>query len=175
MDKPDQQLLERFRNGEEKAFREIYDCYKEPVIKFSCSIIKDGQEAENLYHDVMLKIWKRRESINPELNFTYYLFTSIKNQLFDYLKEVKKDGLLKSAFLEKMAALQDEGKEDKEEKLQKLESLVQALTPKRRAIVELAFSLGKSYEEIARQLFISKNTVKNHLIQIKLILRKGIG
>jgi RNA polymerase sigma factor (sigma-70 family) len=175
MDTPDKSLLERFRAGDEKAFGKLYEDFKVPVIKFCTAIIKDAQEAESLYHEVFLKLWKRREAINPELNFTSYLFAAVKNQVLDHLQEVKKNQQLKKAFLLHMAQLREEDWEEKEERLQQLENLVQALTPKRRAIVDLSYSLGKSYEEIATHLLISKNTVKNHLVQIKLILRKGIG
>lgn len=174
MDKPDTQLLERFRNGDEKAFLHLYQFYRVPVISFCTSLIKDPQQGEHLYHEVLLRIWQRRQYINPDLNFSYYLFTAVRNGVFDYLKEVKKSEALKKKFLQHMADRQQEEAETKEQQLQQLEGMVQALSPRRRRILELNFGLGKSYEEIAQQLLISKNTVRNHLVKIKLLLRKGI-
>ena len=174
MDKLDKEVLEKFREGDEKAFGVIYNHYKVPVTRFCISIIKDDHEAENLYHEVIMKIWKRRESINPNLNFTFYVFAAIKNQIFDYLKEVKRNEALKEKFWERIVALQDDNKEEKEEQLVELESLISALSPKRREIIQLNFSEGKSYEEIAGKLMISKNTVKNQLVKAKQIIRKRI-
>ncbi|MGV3502882.1 MAG: RNA polymerase sigma factor [Adhaeribacter sp.] len=174
MDKPDIQLLERFREGDEKAFLHLYNLYRKPVIGFCISLIKDPQLGEHLYHEVLMKIWDRRQHLQPGLNFSYYLFTAVKNRIFDHLKEVKKSEALKKEFLRNMALLQQEEAGDKEQQLQQLEGLVQALSPQRRRILELNFVLGKSYEEIAHQLLISKNTVRNHLVKIKLLLRKGI-
>jgi RNA polymerase sigma-70 factor (family 1) len=174
MDKPEKIILEKFQQGDERAFGVVYNHYREPVIRFCVSIIKDEQEAENLYHDVFIKIWKKRASINPELNFTYYVFAAIKNQIFDYLKEVKRNEVLKEKFWEKIVESQRENKEEKEDQYQHLESLITSLSPKRKEIIELNFAEGKSYEEIADKLLISKNTVKNQLVKAKQILRKGI-
>ncbi len=174
MEKPDKHLLEQFRNGDEKAFGLLYNHYRVPVIRFCVSLVKDEQEAENVYHDVFIKLWKKREAIKPDLNFTYYLFTAVRNQVFDYLKEVKRNEALKERFWEKMGTYQEEKEEEKEEQLSRLESLVAALSPKRRQIIALNYTEGKSYEEIADDLSISKNTVKNQLVKAKQLLRKGL-
>jgi RNA polymerase sigma-70 factor (family 1) len=174
METPDKNVFERFRNGDEKAFGLVYNHYREAVIRFCTSIVKDEQEAENLYHEVLIKIWRKRTAINPDRNFTYYLFTAVRNQVFDYLKEVKRNEALKERFWEKIVEYQEDNKEEKEEQLSRLESLVASLSPKRREIINLNFAEGKSYDEIADELSISKNTVKNQLVKAKQLLRKGL-
>ncbi|EPR66600.1 RNA polymerase sigma factor [Cyclobacterium qasimii] len=64
MEQPDKKVMDGFRNGDKKAFEEIYQYYRIPVIRFSVSIIKDEQEAENIYHEVFMKILKRRKTSN---------------------------------------------------------------------------------------------------------------
>lgn len=172
MEQPDKKLLDGFRNGDRKAFEKIYQYYRVPVIRFSVSIIKDEQEAENIYHEVFMKILKRRSKIRPELNFNSYVFTSVKNEIFDYLKALNKNNSLKEKFWERIHQEEDECSQVKEEQLTKMESIIGNLSPKRRKILEMNYFEKKSYNEIADILMISKNTVKNQLVKAKFILRK---
>lgn len=172
MEQPDKNLLDGFRNGDRKAFEKIYQYYRIPVIRFSVSIIKDEQEAENIYHEVFMKILKRRTKIRPELNFNSYVFTSVKNEIFDYLKALNKNNNLKERFWERIQQEEDDCEQVKEAQLTKMERIIEGLSPKRRKILEMNYFEKKSYNEIADILMISKNTVKNQLVKAKFILRK---
>jgi len=172
MEQPDKSLLEDFRMGDNKAFEKIYQYYRVPVIRFSISIVKDEQEAENIYHEVFVKILKKRENINPELNFNSYVFTSVKNEIFDYLKAMNRNKCLKERFWERLQYRQDDSDQLKEDNLNRLETIIKSLSPKRRQILEMNYFEKKSYNEIADILMISKNTVKNQLVKAKFIIRK---
>ena len=172
MEQPDKNLLEDFRMGDNRAFEKIYQYYRLPVIRFSVSIIKDEQEAENIYHEVFMKILKKRRNIKPELNFNSYVFTSVKNEIFDYLKAMNRNNCLKERFWDRMQHMQDDGDLAKEDNLNKLETIIKSLSPKRRQILEMNYFEKKSYNEIADILMISKNTVKNQLVKAKFIIRK---
>ncbi len=172
MEQPDKKLLDGFRSGDRKAFEKIYQYYRIPVIRFSVSIIKDEQEAENIYHEVFMKILKRRTKIRPELNFNSYVFTSVKNEIFDYLKALNKNNNLKERFWERIQQEEDDCEQVKEAQLTKMERIIEGLSPKRRKILEMNYFEKKSYNEIADILMISKNTVKNQLVKAKFILRK---
>lgn len=168
------ELLERLSEGEEEAFNELYRLYREPAIRFCSSILKDAGESENIVQEVFIKIWNRRGGINPDLNFTSYLFTIIKNRVFDYLKEVKKNALLKEIYWKNVEAGMAMNNDIREERLQKVKNAIENLSEKRKEILKLNYEEGKSYEEIASQLNISKNTVKNQLVKAKQIIRKQL-
>ena len=174
MQKISKTLLENIKQGDERAFEELYLSYREPALRFCNSILKDTEEAENIIQEVFIKIWNRRERINPELNFTSYLFTIIKNRVFDLLKEIKKRDFLKEKFWEKVLEYQALDSEVKEERFAKIKEAVEGLSEKRKRIIKLNYEEGKSYEEIATQLNISKNTVKNQLVKAKQVIRKQL-
>ena len=174
MQKIYKELLVRFRNGENQAYEELYKLYREPALRFCNSILKDIDESENVIQDVFLKIWFKRTSINPDLNFNSYLFTIIKNRVFDYFKEVKKNEFLKGKFWEKVLEYKEEDNEVKEERFARVKDAVENLSEKRKEIIKLNYEEGKSYEEIANQLNISKNTVKNQLVKAKQVIRKQL-
>jgi len=172
MEQPDRSLLEDFILGDNMAFEKIYQYYRVPVVRFSVSIIKDEQEAENIYHEVFLKILKNRKNIKPELNFNSYVFTAVKNEIFDYLKALNRNNCLKERFWERLQHMENDCDSEKEDNLNKLENIIKSLSPKRRQILEMNYFEKKSYNEIADILMISKNTVKNQLVKAKYIIRK---
>lgn len=174
MQKISKVLLEELRRGDNRAFEELYNSYQVPALRFCNSILKDTEESENVIQDVFIKIWNRRSTINPELNFTSYLFTIIKNRVFDHLKEVKKNEFLKEKFWEKVLEYKAIDNEVLEERFAKVKDAVDGLSEKRKEIIKLNYEEGKSYEEIATQLNISKNTVKNQLVKAKQVIRQQL-
>lgn len=174
MQKISKELLEKLKKGDDEAFEELYNSYREPALRFCNSILKDTEESENIIQEVFIKIWNRRSTINPELNFTSYLFTIIKNRVFDYLKEIKKNEFLREKFWEKVMEYQAIDNDVKEERFAKVKEAVENLSEKRKIIIKLNYEEGKSYEEIANQLNISKNTVKNQLVKAKQVIRKQL-
>ena len=56
-----------------------------------------------------------------------------------------------------------------------VDSALKQLSSRKRDIFELAKLKGKSHSEIAEQLGISKNTVKNHMVDSLKYLKEVIG
>ncbi|WP_420151693.1 RNA polymerase sigma factor [Spirosoma sp.] len=167
-------LLTSVIQGDQVAFGKLYRHYRTPALKFCVYLLKDQEEAENMVHDAFIKIWEKRSLINPDLNFNSYLFTCLRNMAFDYLKQVEKSQLLRQRYLERMENPQENEAEDQEIRMEKLQTAINSLSEKRRQILLLNIEGGKSYQEIAELLRISKNTVKNQLVKAKQLLREKI-
>lgn len=163
--------LYKLREGNQHAFAELYNHYRIPALKFCISILKDEEESENMVHEVFIKIWERRAQIKPELNFHSYLFTCLRNMAFDHLKKVEKSHFLRQKYLENMEMVLEEEIDFKENKVRLLSKALDALSEKRKQILKLNIEDGKSYQEIAELMSISKNTVKNQLVKAKQFLR----
>lgn len=165
--------LRRVTQGDESAFAELYNHYKTPALRFTVSLLKDEEEAENMVQDVFLKIWLRRSQIKPDYNFNSYLFTCLRNMAFDYFKKVEKSEQMRLNFMESMSLAEDNF-EEKEIQFLRVQTAVESLSLKRKIILKLSIEEGKSYQEIAEFLRISKNTVKNQLVKAKQILRENV-
>lgn len=175
MSSSNETILRKVIAGDQSAFAEMYNYYREPALKFCTSILKDEEEAENMLQEVFIKIWDRREQIKPENNFHSYLFVCLRNMAFDYLRKAEKNEIMRQQYMERMeTTTQDDEKEDKESKIQILYSAVNSLSEKRKQILKLNVEEGKSYQEIAESMNISKNTVKNQLIKAKQIIRQKL-
>ncbi len=68
-------LVKELMVGNEKAFRKLFDAYRNDVYAYSVSLIKTSALAEEIVQDVFLQIWKHRKGLNPDLSFKSYVFT----------------------------------------------------------------------------------------------------
>ncbi|UFH53493.1 RNA polymerase sigma factor [Spirosoma sp. KNUC1025] len=167
-------ILVNVIQGDQEAFGKLYRHYRTPALRFCIHLLKDEEDAENMVHDVFIKIWEKRHLINPELNFNSYLFTCLRNMVFDYLKQVEKSHSLRQRYLERMEYSYTHDAEDEEKRIELLYSAINSLSEKRKQILLLNVESGKSYQEIAELLRISKNTVKNQLVKAKQLLREKV-
>lgn len=162
------------RNGDQLALGEIYDRYHQPVYRYVLNLIKIPELTEDIVHEVFVKLWDKRETIHIRENFQGYLFTTCRNQAVDATKRIIAERELKTellryydqAFLEKHYTQEELHRYD-----QLVEQALEALSPQRRRVFEMCRREGKSHQEIARELDISPNTVKEHMSKALATLR----
>ncbi|MBW4359000.1 RNA polymerase sigma factor [Flavobacterium taihuense] len=161
----EQLLVSELKDGNEKAFRKLYDFYYQDIYGYSISLLKSKELAEENVQDVFLKIWLHRENLNLEQSFKSYLFTIARNQAFNLLNKAANDVLLKEEVFYTSEKSHSEGdfsiREADCKKLKK--QAIKQLPPKRKRIFKMSRKQGKTYEEISQELGISVNTVKSHM------------
>lgn len=175
MNQPSEFLLRSVVDGNQEAFATLYNYYRTPALKFCVALLKDQEEAENALHEVFIKIWERRAHIKPDLNFNSYLFTCLRNFIFDHFKRMEKDQRLREMYMDRMGTgttLEEIENRDARELF--VRDVIGNLSEKRRQVLLLTIYEGKSYQEIAELMKISKNTVKNQLVKAKQILREQL-
>lgn len=75
----DELILQSLRQGSYDAFDALYMRYAPHVEAFAFCMLKNRSEAEDLAHDIFLKLWETRESIGHIKSFRSYLFRMTKN------------------------------------------------------------------------------------------------
>ena len=171
-DKIGKQVLQRLKNGDEGAFDTVFWSYNSHVFHFIDSLLYDKTLAEDFTQNVFLKIWERRESINPEDSFESYLFTIARNMVYNESEK----RLLSERFLEYIGNQQDfdgqlEAKIDAESLREYVDELVEQMPPSRRNIYYLSRKQHLTNKEIAKQLSISEKTVETQLYRALQYLR----
>ena len=71
----DPELVEKVRQGDKKAFDQIFKKYGDGLFAFSLSYLKSKEMAECLVQDIFLKIWENRRDLKKEFSLKSYLFT----------------------------------------------------------------------------------------------------
>jgi RNA polymerase sigma-70 factor (family 1) len=84
-----QDLIGRIHVDEdESAFNELYKQHVVKLHQFACSFVEDGEDAEEIVNDVLIKLWVGRKSLGGIRNAQVYLYTSIKNACLNHLRSI---------------------------------------------------------------------------------------
>jgi RNA polymerase sigma-70 factor (ECF subfamily) len=155
------------RTGDKKAFEEFYNRYHKPVYRYLVSLVKIPEIAEDLVHEIFVKLWDIREKLVIKDNFKGYLFWMCHNKASDTTKKIAKERILKDQLLLHYYQYLSTAENHTLEQLQRYDNLIEealnSLSPQRRKVYELCKRQGKSYQEAAAELQISTHTVKEHM------------
>lgn len=158
-------LVKELMVGNEKAFRKLFDAYRNDVYAYSVSLIKTSALAEEIVQDVFLQIWKHRKGLNPDLSFKSYVFTITRNLTLNLISKVANNRKLREeVFYQSQISyspIEDQIAESDYEHLKN--AAICHLSPKRKIIFEMSRNEGKSYQEISEELNISVSTVKGQM------------
>jgi RNA polymerase sigma-70 factor (family 1) len=159
-------LLKKLKKGDSKAFLELYDRYHLQVYNWALKFVKIPAIAEDIVQDVFLKIWVIRERLNPQLSFPAFIYRICRNRVFSDLKKIAVNERLTLNVIEQFRSLKESPADlaiwNQYEVL--LESAIRKLPKQRQKVFKLCRQGGKTYEEVAVELCISKNTVKEHMV-----------
>lgn len=161
------------QDDKEKAFEELFYRYQDRVYRYALKIVRSREVAEEILQDVFVKIWNYRKQIDENKLFTSLLFRIAKNTILNALKLQKTHLQLTEDTIDTLIC--HIGPEDDMIWKQYLNILNQALStlPDRcREIFQKSRLEGLSYEEIAQELGISKDTVRLQIIKSLKLLRK---
>jgi RNA polymerase sigma-70 factor (ECF subfamily) len=167
----ERQLLAAVAAGNEKAFRTLVEKYWSPVYFNTLALVKSAAVAQELTQDILLKIWLQRDKLETVENFRTYIYVVGRNQVIAALrKKITETASIDAETIREdiqVPDLQLEGKDAYKVLLEGIEHL----TPQQRLIFSMSRMEGLSHEQIARQLNLSKNTVKVHMVNALNFLR----
>lgn len=162
----EKELLERLKNNDDDAFKEIYRHYREPLYHFIIRFVKLPSSADDILQDTFLKIWEIRQRINPSLSFKAYLYRISRNLVYKYLKKMAANEAIQvcTMYHFQPGMADAEGLLQWKQYQEKMNEAVSRLSPKREKVFRLCREQNKSYDEVAKELGISRNTVKEHMV-----------
>ena len=163
----EQILLSQLKEGEQRAFEQIYQLYSERIYGRLIRLLKDEDMADSILQDVFLRIWERRAQIDPGQPFKAYLYKIAENFVYDYFRKVARDKKLQVKLRAAAAEYYDQIEEDifKKENEALIGEAILKLPPQRKKVFLLCRIEGKTYEEAACLLGISVSTVSNQLVK----------
>ena len=76
----DELLLQKAGEGEQAAFLELYDRYREPIFRFAYRLLGSVEIAEDVTHDCFLSLIRKPENFRPErASLKTYLYAAARN------------------------------------------------------------------------------------------------
>ena len=170
MDKADT-ILELFKTDEKKAFQLLYDTYFETLVLFANQVTGDAEAAEDVVQECFVKFWMNKPFVTLPSGLDKYVFQAVKFSSLNYVRgDRRKKNLHENVTREMMfdEELPDKGDADM---LEIVYRMIDLLPEERRNVFLMVFVEDMSYQEVADQLQISKNTVKTQLSRSLKFLR----
>jgi RNA polymerase sigma-70 factor (ECF subfamily) len=156
----EKELLRLVAAGDERAFTRLFDHYHQRLGLHVYRITRSEPVAEELVHDVFLKIWRNRELLLEIENFPVYLFVVSKNAALNALKRIAAERV-KLTDLDHAVEVEPEQPDDYRYAL--IDEAIDQLPPQQRQVYLLSRHQRLSYNEIALQMGLSRETVKKYL------------
>jgi len=157
------QLVALLQMDNVKAFDLLYKKYHTPIYNNILRLLKDADESENILQDLFVTLWEKRGSIDPQKPLANWLFQVSYNKSVTQLKKKLKQSVAFKDIEDDQLLTDETDNYFREAKMKILEEALVKLSPQKRKVFDLCKLQGKSYEESARELNISKHTVKEYL------------
>lgn len=150
----------------EEAFKKLYDEYKNRLYGYVFKITHSAHAAEEITQELFIKLWIERERLPPIENIEHYIFVMAKNRTLNFIRKEANNAKALSELKRTMppAANNVEELMIREDYGEMVEEALNQLSPQRSLVFRLSRYHGLKLDEIAYQLDLSRNTVKNHLV-----------
>jgi len=180
----DEQLMERYRDGDAGAFDLLYRRHKGGLFRYLFRLCQQQSLAEELFQDVWSNIIRSRAQYRPTAKFTTFLYQVAHNRLVDYLR--RSPGVVIPLFAadedddppeEKIPAqstAQPEVQLDRKRLAEELAKRIDDLPAMQREAFLLREEGGLSLEEIAHATGVPPETAKSRLRYAVAKLREGL-
>lgn len=170
-------LLSKIADGDQRAFRVIYDSYYHRIYGYGLHLLKSQPLAEELVQHTFLKIWVLGEKLKKINHLESYLITTSRNHALDVLRRRK----LEVRVSRESSKDWSESHNDTEEEImlndtrRVLDEAIESLAPQQKRVFQLCRQQGLKYEEAAKELNLSPATVQSYMKLALSALRKHLA
>lgn len=158
------ELLTLVADGDEGAFRELVTRYSGLLYTYIYKHIESKEATEELVQDVFFQIWLTREALRDIRNFRTYLYVVSRNQALNAVKKMMRDFQRLQEYQQwEKATGPEEYHLKKELQLSIIEEAIEKLPPQQKKAWILSRREKLTYQEVAQEMEISRETVKTYL------------
>ncbi len=178
----DEELIGRFQKGDEQAYVELVNRYRDKLMTFIYRFINDPEQSEDIVQDTLLKLYTHKDYYRSIAKFSTWIYTIAGNLAKTELRKKKRH---------KVTNLSQIGPEDRDYELpavqpetdevvqshyteKQIQAAIQKLPLHFRTVVILRDIQELSYEEISKIVDVPLGTVKSRINRARLQLQKDL-
>lgn len=171
-------LVEQAKNGDQAAYANLMDRYRESIYFMMMKMVRNSDDADDLTIEAFGKAFSRLDQYSPSFAFSTWLFKIASNNCIDFIrkKRIKLTSMDTGYTNDDGESIRIDAKSttrDPEEtiihnqKVKHMRHLVSKLKPRYRELIEKRYFQELSYEEIADELNLPLGTVKAQLFRAR--------
>jgi RNA polymerase sigma-70 factor (ECF subfamily) len=182
----DHELIEATKSGDEEAFAEIVNRYRNPLTNYLYRFLYDYEEAVDLVQETFVRVYFAIDRYHTDYAFSTYIYRIASNLAISEIRKRKRRKTLSLTGLFQVD--EDETKEFQpkdgkplpsetvveNEQRKIIEKAISALPDKYRAPVILRDVEGKTYEDVANILQLGLGTTKSRISRGRKLLREKL-
>lgn len=176
----DEELMAQFQGGNESAYLQIVDRFKDRLFNFIYRFVGDADQADDLVQDTLIKVYTHRHSYREIARFSTWIYTIAGNLARTELRKRKR----RATFSMSTLGIGEKDYEIPSEDESPTKNLEEAQTELdiRRALAQLPLNFRTviilrdvqelSYEEISKIMKIPLGTVKSRVNRARLRMQE---
>jgi RNA polymerase sigma-70 factor (ECF subfamily) len=177
--KNDLVLVELAKKGDEKAFANLLNRYRDSIYFMLLKMVSNNSDAEDLTIEAFGKAFRNLDSFTPDFAFSTWLFKIATNNCIDFIRKRQASPSPIDQLQDDLDSLTVNIQSDlpdpeealiNDQKIAVLRGIVNQLKPRYRRLIELRYYKEYSYEEIANELDLPIGTIKAQLFRAKSLL-----
>ena len=169
----DRDLLSRIRQGDQSAFDTLFRAHYAALVRHVEGMLRRRDVAEEVVQEVMLELWRRRETLVVDDSVRAYLFRATRNRALNHLRH---EAIVRRSEPELAPDPDTRPRADTilvdEEIDVAVRRAVAELPDRCREVFELSRMRGLKYSEIAASLGISVKTVEAQMGKALRLMRE---
>jgi len=145
------------------AFKLLFRQYYSALCYFSDRIIANSSDAEDVVEEVFTKLWNSKQTFSDMNHLHSFLYKATRNASLDHLKKTRHAKERQMIFAEELDISETSYLNEmiRTEVLREIYCKIKGLPEQCARIVSMSYIEGKKNSEIADELGISLQTVKN--------------
>lgn len=167
-------VLRALKRRDAATVQEVFETWREPVIRYVQRIVNDRHLAEDLAQETFLKVYKNLDRVDLKGNLGNWIFTIARNLTLDYLRQCRRD---RTVFVDELEAgycadpADDAGDEEEAEILN---SALSKLTTRQRYALVKKEAEDETFREIGEHLGCTISHVRTLIHHAKAILQESM-
>lgn len=168
--------IEAFRAGDQRAFNFIFAAYYPALCFFASRLVQARPAAEDIIQESFVKLWKLHDAFNCQQSIKAFLYIITRNACLNFLKQWERDKMREEHWSQTQDIFDNDDlmPPPHAESLHRVGEAVKKLPAECRKVITLCYLEGFPNPEIARQLNVSINTVRNQKARGVYLLKKRL-
>lgn len=168
-------LIESLKKGDSKAYTYMVDTYHHKLCVYAYNLVHNHDAAEDIVQNVFIRVWKKRNQLNPKFSLQNFLYRSVYNEFIDHYRKSKLVIPLEKKYIDTLSTIIEEDDNSLDKLIALVKQEIENLPPKCKQAFLLSKQEGLTNIEIAEYLNVSIKTVEAHITGAFYLLRKSIG
>lgn len=160
----DKEIIEEIKNGNNIAFKTLYDIYWLKVYNFVQLYIVSSSEVAEVVQEVFVKVWEARHLIDESKNFDGFIFIITRNIIFNYSRRYFNELNFRMTALKGLENSYDIEEElDAADLKNYIDKLIAQLPPQRQSIFRMSREQHLSNKEIAERCAVTEKAIERQI------------